>query len=63
MLVVGTIVRLIKEPYFGEIGIVYNLPMALEKVETEAKVRILQVKLEDNRIVTVPRANVEMMEI
>ncbi len=58
----GTPVRVIREPYFGEIGAVASLPVELQKVETGSDVRVLVVRLEDGREVTVPRANVEIIE-
>lgn len=61
-LVTGTKVRMIREPYFGLIGRVIGLPVELAAVETEAKVRVLNVELEDKRKVTLPRANVEIIE-
>ena len=36
--------------------------LKLEVIESEARVRILRAKLEDGTIVTVPRANVEIIE-
>ncbi|NPB04037.1 MAG: hypothetical protein GXO39_06465 [Thermotogae bacterium] len=59
---VGSIVRIIREPYFGEIGQVVELPSEPVKIETESTVRVLKVKLKDNRIVVIPRANVELIE-
>lgn len=58
----GMKVRIIREPYFGLIGKVVGLPVELSSVETEAKVRVLNVELEDKRKVTLPRANVEIIE-
>ncbi len=62
-LVEGTLVRIIRDPYFGEIGKVSALPPELRVIETEAKVRVLEVELRDGRKVTVPRANVEIIEV
>jgi hypothetical protein len=61
-MVPGTPVRIIRAPYFGAIGRVRSLPIDLEQVETESYVRVLEVELEDGRVVTVPRANVEIIE-
>lgn len=58
----GTSLRIIREPYFGLIAEVVDLPPDLHQIETEARVRILRAKLEDGTIVTVPRANVEIIE-
>lgn len=58
----GSMVRLIREPNFGEIGQVTELPPELEQVESGAKVRVLRVKMANGAQATVPRANVEMIE-
>jgi hypothetical protein len=59
---IGTHVRLIRQPNFGAIGTVVKLPVELQVVETESPVRVLTVKLENGKQVTVPRANVEIIE-
>ena len=61
-LTLGTLVRIIQEPYFGAIGKVHSLPSELQMVKTESKVRIVEVLLDDGRLVTVSRANVEIIE-
>ncbi len=62
-LVIGkTRVRIIREPYFGRIGTVVALPPELQKIETEAMVRVLEVQFDDGTRITVPRANVEIIE-
>jgi hypothetical protein len=61
-LVVGIAVRAIREPYFGRIGKVESLPPELQKLETEAKVRVLTVEFESGEIAVIPRANVELIE-
>ena len=61
-IVLGTTVRIIGQPYFGVIGRVVRLPAELQQVETRSYVRVLDVELEDGRVVTVPRANVEIIE-
>ena len=62
LLEIGTPIRVIREPYFGLLGSVTALPAELQQVESETMVRVLQAKLEDGRVVTVPRANVEIIE-
>ena len=62
MLKLGTSVRVIREPYFGKLAQVVGLPIELQQLETEAKVRVLEVELEDGSRVTLPRANVEIIE-
>jgi hypothetical protein len=62
-LVVGSPVRVIREPYFGRIGRVASLPPELQKLETEAMVRVLSVEFEDGGApAVIPRANVELIE-
>jgi transcription antitermination factor NusG len=61
-MVVGSPVRVIREPYFGEIGKVADLPPELKKLETEAMVRILTVEFEAGKKAVIPRANVELIE-
>lgn len=58
---IGSIVRIIRYPYFGAIGVVVDLPVELHKIETESPVRVVRVKLQDGRIVTIPRADVEII--
>ena len=62
ILAIGSPVRVIREPYFGKLGRVTALPVALQQLETEADVRVLQVELEEGQTVTLPRANVEAIE-
>jgi hypothetical protein len=59
---VGSIVRVIREPYFGKLGRVTSLPTELATLETEAKVRVLEVEFDDGSRALLPRANVEMIE-
>jgi hypothetical protein len=61
MLDKGTPIRVIREPYFGCIGSVTELPPELQVVESGTEVRVLKAKLDDGRDVTVPRANVEII--
>ena len=62
ILEVGSSVRIIREPYFGKLGRVTELPVELQNLETEAQVRVLRVELEDGQQTTFPRANVEAIE-
>ena len=57
----GSRVRIIRNPWFGKLGQVTGLPVELQKIESEALVRVVQVELEGGRRVTVPRANVEIL--
>ncbi len=62
MLEIGSSVRIIREPYFGKLGRVTELPVELQNLETEAQVRVLRVELENGEQTTLPRANVETIE-
>ncbi len=59
---VGTPIRIIREPYFGALATVAALPPQLVTVASGASVRVLDARLADGQTVTVPRANVEIME-
>lgn len=63
MLDIGSPVRVIREPHFGKLGRVAELPIELQQLETEAQVRVLSVEFEDGEITTLPRANVEAIEV
>ena len=58
----GTQVRLIRDPYFGMLGTVSALPNEPAVLGSGSKARVLEVALGDGRRVTVPRANVELIE-
>lgn len=57
----GTPIRVIREPYFGQLGTVVDLPPQLLEVDSGARVRVLKAKLEGGDEVLVPRANVEII--
>ena len=61
-MVPGTPIRIIRQPYFGAIGKVHGLPVELQRLESESKVRVVNIELDDGEVVTVPRANVEIIE-
>ena len=58
----GDMVRVIRQPFFGRIGKVTALPPELMPLETEAKVRVLEVDFAGGGKTLLPRANVEMIE-
>jgi hypothetical protein len=58
----GTPVRVIRVPYFGQLGEVLELPAELQEMESGTKVRVLKARLAGGEVVTVPRANVEIIE-
>jgi hypothetical protein len=55
-------VRIIRQPWFGQKGRVSALPSELTQVESGALVRVLEVETEGGRRVTLPRANIELIE-
>ena len=57
----GATVRIIREPRFGAVGRVVELPVDLTVIGTEARVRTAEIELEDGTRVTAPRANIELM--
>lgn len=62
MINIGSPIRLIREPHFGRLATVAGLPEEPQQIETEAKVRVLAATLENGEKITVPRANVELIE-
>lgn len=61
MLEAGTAIRVIREPYFGQLGTVTDLPAQLMVVDSGTEVRVLKARLGDGQEVLVPRANVEII--
>ena len=59
---VGSSVRVIREPYFGDLGQVTRLPHEQVVLDSESLARVVDVKLANGLTVTVPRANVELIE-
>ncbi len=62
LLSVGRSVRIIRDPYFGLIGEVSGLPAEPAVLGSGSKARVLEVKLDSGESVTIPRANVELIE-
>ncbi len=57
----GSLVRIIRAPYFGVLGTVKGLPPELTKMESGTMVRVAEVEV-DGKVVLLPRANLEMVE-
>ena len=57
----GSIVRAIREPYFGRIGKIISLPFELMKMKSETKVRVAEVEFDDQNKAIIPRANLEVI--
>jgi hypothetical protein len=60
-LTIGAPVRIIREPGFGRLGVVKGLPPEARRVESEAKVRVVELALPDGKTMIVPRTNVEVI--
>ncbi len=58
---IGSKIRLIRVPYFGLRAEVVELPPKAEEIPTGASARVLRARLEDGEVVSVPRANVELV--
>ena len=58
----GSLVRLIRKPWFGEVATVTSLPEQPVRLPTGALARVLEACRKNGEIVTVPRANVEIVE-
>ena len=57
----GSLIRVIRAPYFGKVGKVKSLPPELKKMESETMVRVAEVEFEDGTVESIPRANLEMI--
>jgi hypothetical protein len=62
ILEMDTTVRMIRDPFFGSIGKVTALPAEPHVLESGSKARVVDVRLESGETVTVPRANIELIE-
>jgi hypothetical protein len=57
----GSLVRVIRAPYFGMIGHVVSLPSELQTMESETSVRVAEIDIEGKKVI-IPRANLELVE-
>lgn len=62
VLAINATVRIIRDPYFGMIGTIAELPPEPRALESGSKARVLAVRLASGESVIVPRANVELIE-
>ena len=60
-IVIGSLVRVIRAPFFGLMGKVTELPSKLQKMESETMVRVAKINVDDQDII-IPRSNLEMVE-
>lgn len=59
---IGSPIRVIRDPYFGNLGKVTALPPELQMLESESMARVLEVEFAGGERATIPRANVESLE-
>lgn len=59
---VGDPIRIIRDPWFGRIGQVAELPSEARPIATESMARVLVVTFQDGTSGVVPRTNVEVIE-
>jgi hypothetical protein len=62
VLEIGTSVRVIRDPHFGVIGTVTALPEQPAVLGSGSKARVLEVAAAGGQRLTVPRANVELID-
>lgn len=58
----GTVVRIIRGEEFGSFAKVFKLETISKQIETESKTSVIVVTLENGKQLTLPRANVEIIE-
>ena len=58
----GSPIRVIRQPYFGHLGSVKDLPSEPTVLDSGSKARVLVVQFDDGSDAVVPRANVELIE-
>lgn len=62
-MVIGGLVRIIRQPHFGEVAKVVSLPEKPVVIPSEAKVRVVEIEtLAKGEKMILPRANVEIIE-
>ena len=58
---IGSKVRMIRDPYFGKLGVVKELPSELMKIDTETTARVAKITFEDGSEEIIPRTNLEVI--
>ena len=57
----GSIVRIIRPPFFGKVGKVVSLPAKLVQLESETMVRVAEIEFENGNKKIIPRTNLELI--
>lgn len=60
---VGRRVRVVRGPRFGAVGRVTALPVEPERMESEILSRVVMIRVESGEEITLPRANVEILDL
>ena len=58
---IGSKVRIIRDPYFGKLGVVKELPSELMKIDTETTARVAKIEFQDGSQEIIPRTNLEVI--
>jgi len=58
----GDKIRIIREPHFGKIGYVTNLPEASIILKSEVEAMVLEIETEEGEKIVVPRSNTEIID-
>ena len=61
VLSIGSKVRIIREPYFGELGTITQLPFELQEMDSGTICRVAKVQFKDKTEKIVPRTNLEVI--
>ena len=61
-LATGSLVRVIRDPYFGQLGTVTAMPSELQVLASGSRARVLEVTFATGEGIIIPRANVERIE-
>lgn len=57
----GSTVRIIRPPFFGNVGKVVSLPAKLFQLESETMVRVAEIEFDDGSKKIIPRTNLELI--
>ena len=61
MIALNSRIRVIREPFFGKLGIVIELPHKLHKMDSGTMTRVAKIKFDDRTEEIIPRTNLEVI--
>lgn len=61
VIAINSRVRIIREPHFGELGKVVNLPHELQKMDSGTLTRVAEISFDDGTTKIIPRTNLEVI--